>query len=176
MNKKLLAKRDISLNLYLLDNGNGVIEAVMSDIGHLIHLELEINPETSVIDKAKGEMVIGPFAICRVVEQYASELAGLKIEKGIMKYVSKILGGSKGCVHLRELAINAINFAANSLVGIGEGFSLVHPSFSLKDPEARHLHSVKLLKDTCYAYASPYLKHKKLLDEYKKKKAKTGLD
>ena len=172
MEKKLLSKRDISINLFLLDNGNGVIEAIMSDIGHLIHLELGINSETKIIEKSKAELVIGPFAICQVVEELAEGLVGLKIERGVMKKVSEILGGKKGCVHLRELAFNAINFAANALVGVGEGFSLIHPSFSRKDPEARHLHSERLLKNSCFAYTYPYLEHKKILEEYKAKKGK----
>ncbi len=163
MGKKLLTKRDINLNLYLLDNGNGLAEGVMSDVGHLISLTLEINPETRSIEDAKCEIVISPFALCKAVEALDKKLVGLKIERGITKKIFKALGGATGCVHLRELALELINFIANSLAGMGEGFSVIQPSFSRKDPQTRHNNTYESLKNSCFAYSYPYSEHKKLL-------------
>lgn len=169
MNKKLLSKRDISVNLYVLDNGHGALEGILSDTGHLIQLEMEIDPVTGYIERSNCRIVIGPFPVCRVAEELAAGLAGLTIGRGILKQVSGRLGGEEGCVHLRELAYAVITFAANSMLGMGEGFSLVLPSFARKDPETRHAATEKYLKGTCLAYGKPFGEHKALIEMYKKK-------
>jgi len=165
MAKRLLSKRDISVDLFLLDNGNGLLEGVLLDTGHLIRLEMEINPKTRLIVAADCRLVTGPFALCKFVSNLATGLIGLKIEKGVMKKVGQAVGGKFGCVHLKELVIDTINFAATAMVGIESGFGLMDPGFARKDPETRHLLTENLLLDTCYCYSHKYKDHKKLYEE-----------
>jgi len=169
MAKTLISKRDIGINLYLLDNGNGLLEATMLDASHLIKLEMEVHPDTRTIVSASSELVIHPYPLCKMVEDRAKNLAGLKIEKGVMKKVGLAVGTSSGCVHLRELAMETINFAATALVGVEKGFALMDPGYNRKDPATRHALSSSLLKNTCKSYTLPYDEHEKELEKHYKK-------
>ncbi|MFI5222246.1 MAG: DUF2889 domain-containing protein, partial [Bacteroidia bacterium] len=87
-----------------------------------------------------------------VVALKAKLLIGLKIERGITKMISQKIGGSDGCIHLRELALETINFAATTLIGYDEGFGLMSRDFNLLDEHKKFELSKHLLQNSCYIY------------------------
>ena len=150
--KKLVSKRDIGIEAFELENGYLMLEATFLDPYHLIRLNLQINPKTRTIMTAKSEFANHPHAMCPKVAEKAKHLIGLKIERGITKQIISKIGGSEGCVHLRELSLETINFAATALIGYNEGFGLMSRGFNILDEHEKYQLSKGLLKNTCCIY------------------------
>lgn len=150
--KRLVSKRDIGIEAFELENGNLMLEATLLDPYHLIRLNIHIEPNTKTIIHAKSEFANHPHSGCPFVAQKANSLAGLKIERGITRKVSERIGGSEGCIHLRELTLETINFAATTLIGYDEGFGLMSRDFNILDEKKKFELSKSLLKDSCYIY------------------------
>jgi len=152
--KIFLAKRDISIELFKLkEDGNAFIEAKFLDSGHLLRLEMEIEPESKKIVKCQAEMPNAPFQICSQTTKKAKSLIGLVIEKGVMKKIAEAVGGPCGCIHLRELASDAANFAAGVLIGYGkEGGGLLTAEFEKQPEEVRLRVTKEALQNNCLAY------------------------
>jgi len=150
--KRLVSKRDIGIEAFELVNGNLMLEATLLDPYHLIRLNMHINPQTKTIVHAKSEFASHPHTDCPFVAIKATQLVGLKIERGITKAISHCIGGEEGCVHLRELTLETINFAATALIGFDEGFGLMSREFNLLDENKKLEISQPLLKNTCHIY------------------------
>jgi len=150
--KHLVSKRDIGIEAFELENGFLMLEATFMDPYHLIRLNLQIDPKTKLIEHAMSEYGNHPHKNCPHVAAKATLLVGLKIERGVARNVSERIGGSEGCVHLRELALETINFAATTLIGFDQGFGLMSRSFNILDEESRYNISKDFLKNTCYIY------------------------
>jgi len=152
--KRLVSKRDIGIEAFELENGNLMLEATFLDPYHLIRLNLHIDPKTKTIIHTKCEFGNHPHSNCPIVALKAQLLIGLKIERGITRKVSERIGGSEGCIHLRELTLETINFAATALIGYDEGFGLMSRDFNLLDENKKFEISQHLLKDSCVVYKS----------------------
>ncbi len=150
--KRLVSKRDIGIEAFELADGNLMMEATFMDPYHLLRLNLIINPATKTIVHARSEFTNHPHGACPLAELKAKQLIGLKIERGIAKLVLQKIGGSEGCVHLRELAMDTINFAATTLIGYDEGFGLMSRDFNLLEESKRMELSQHLLKGSCHIY------------------------
>ena len=150
--KRLVSKRDIGIEAFELENGNLMLEATLLDPYHLIRLNIHIEPRTKTIVHAKSEFASHPHAACPMVAEKAKQLIGLRIERGISKMILQKIGGSDGCVHLRELTMETINFAATTLIGFDEGFGLMSRDFNILNEAERLELSRHLLSNTCFIY------------------------
>jgi len=150
--KRLVSKRDIGIEAFELENGHLMLEATFLDPYHLIRLNMHIDPKTKEIINAKSEFASHPHAECPFVAAKAKLLIGMKIERGITKMISQRIGGSDGCIHLRELALETINFAATALIGYDEGFGLMSRDFNVLAEAQKFEISKSLLKNSCYIY------------------------
>ena len=150
--KRLVSKRDIGIQAFELENGYLGLEATLLDPYHLIRLEIEIEPKSRTIIHASSAFTNYPHASCFLVADRATSLIGLKIERGITRKISHLIGGGEGCVHLRELALETINFAAATLIGYAEGFGLMSRDFNILDEKQRFDISKDVLRNTCYIY------------------------
>jgi hypothetical protein len=152
--KRLVSKRDIGIEAFELENGDVMLEATFLDPYHLIRLNLEIDPRNRAIVNAKSQMANHPHSICPSVTEKAKLLVGLVVGRGITKEISRRIGGSEGCIHLRELAFDTVNFAATVLIGYDEGFGLMSREFNILDENKRYDLSKHLLKNSCHVYKS----------------------
>ena len=150
--KRLVSKRDIGIEAFELENGHLMLEATFLDPYHLIRLNIHIEPNTKEITNAKIEFANHPHTLCPFVAQKAKQLIGLKVERGITRMISQRIGGSEGCIHLRELTLETINFAATTLIGYDEGFGLMSRDFNLLNETEKTDISRHLLKNSCYVY------------------------
>ena len=150
--RKLISKRDISIELYELENGHAHLEANFLDPYHLIRLEMEVEPTQRKILKVAAYMVNTPFEACPYVTEKIHSLEGVVIGKGVMRDVAKKVGGPTGCVHLRELTAEVINFAATALIGFDQGLGLMSKVYSMKSDAERYLMSKDMLSGTCHIY------------------------
>jgi hypothetical protein len=150
--RRLVSKRDIGIEAFELENGNLMLEATLLDPYHLIRLNIHIEPATKTIVHARSEFASHPHAACPMVAEKAKLLTGLKIERGISKIILQKIGGSDGCVHLRELTLETINFAATTLIGFDQGFGLMSRDFNILNEEERFEISRHVLNNTCFIY------------------------
>lgn len=150
--KRLVSKRDIGIQAFELENGNLMLEATLLDPYHLIRFNIQIEPETKTIIYAKSEFSSHPHTACPAVAAKAETIVGLKVERGITKAVSQRMGGVEGCVHLKELALETINFAATTLMGYDDGFGLMSREFNILDENKRFEISKHILKNSCHVY------------------------
>lgn len=150
--KRIVSKRDIGIEAFELENGNVMMEATFLDPYHLIRLNIQVDPRSRMIVAAKSQMANHPHSICPSVTEKAKLLTGLLIGRGITKEISKRIGGSEGCVHLRELAFETVNFAATVMMGYDEGFGLMSREFNILDEKKRFDLSKQILKNTCHVY------------------------
>lgn len=149
---KLVAKRNIDISVYEREDGVAYIVGTMLDTGHLIELTIAIDPKERKIVEASCDMSNYPFGICPRAELRVELLVGLRIEKGIMREISKAVGGGAGCVHIRELTSDIINFAATVLIGVDKGFGLFDRDFMSLSENEKYRLSEHHLKGTCQAY------------------------
>ena len=155
--KHLVSKRDIGIEVFELIDGNMMLEATFIDPYHLIRLNIQIIPDTRTIIAAKSEYTNYPHSLCKSLTNKAKLLVGLQITRGITKEVLKIMGGCDGCVHLRELVLETINFAATVLIGYNAGFGLMSREFNIQDENIKFELSKNLLKNTCFDYKQKQL-------------------
>lgn len=150
--KRIVSKRDIGIEAFELENGNLMMESTLLDPYHLIRLNIHINPTDKIITYAQSEFSNYPHNICRLISEKSKLLVGLKIERGISKHIIQKIGGKEGCVHLKELALETINFAATVLIGYDYGFGLMSRDFNLLDENKKFEIAKNVLQNTCFVY------------------------
>ena len=115
------------------------------------HLEMDLildssNPEAMVVREARASMARVPYPVCREPLERVKGLEGLKIERGIRRTVTRLLGGPKGCVHLVDMFMEGIRLAIQAVVVVW--------SERLPPEEGEKLRS-RILGGVCIAYPSP---------------------
>ena len=69
---------------------------------HEMHVRITLDLEMSVVE-AQAVTKWGPYTICPDGATSFKRLVGLKIGPGWRRQVNQLLGGTKGCTHIREL-------------------------------------------------------------------------
>jgi hypothetical protein len=70
----------------------------------------------------------------------------------VKKEISQRIGGGEGCVHLRELAMEAANFIATALIGFDNGYGVMSRQFNAMPEDARYQISRNRLQGTCHIF------------------------
>lgn len=151
--RRLVSRRDIAIEIYELENRHALVEARFLDPSHLISLQLVVDPATRTIVDAASEMPNGPYKVCPHVCDRAKNLIGTVIQHGVMKEITRRVGGGEGCVHLRELTGEAVNFCATALIGYEHGYGLMSRDFNAMSEDRRYDLTRGLLKGSCYPYS-----------------------
>ncbi|MEW5700727.1 MAG: DUF2889 domain-containing protein [Candidatus Zixiibacteriota bacterium] len=149
---RLVSKRDISIEIFETPDGMISVGASFLDPYHLIRLDLMVNPKTKSITAAHAEMANHPHTLCPLVTAKAGELVGLVIGRGVMKEISHRVGGGQGCVHLRELAMEAVNFTATAIIGYDFGYGVMSREFNVMPEDERYRLSREHLRGTCQIF------------------------
>jgi hypothetical protein len=125
LSRNHISSREIQCKGYHREDGLWDIEASLSDTktysfanedrnginsGEFIHkmyLRITID-ETMTIQAAEASIEDAPFSICGNASPVFDRLCGLSITSGFRKSVADIMGGLKGCTHLRDLLLGPI--------------------------------------------------------------------
>lgn len=109
---------------------------------HDMRIELEVTlPDLTVI-AASAEISHAPEAACSEVAPVVQQLVGLQIRRGFARDVGRVLGGARGCHHLRELVAAMAPMAIPAADAASAG-----------QPTAQRLARGKQhLLDSCYAW------------------------
>ena len=150
---KMAAQRNISFDLY--DDGldDIVVVGTMLDNKHLIKMEMRIHLPDEQITHATLDMIRAPFPVCHEVESAVHRLVGLRIESGILNEISRRVGGSAGCMHIRELASGIVQFVASALIRSRAGMDAFSGDQNAPLPEEHFKLTKDLLCDSCLAYS-----------------------
>ena len=152
MARRLVSRRDIAIDVYETDSGHVQVTGKLLDPYHLILLELEVDPSTRDILRSEAQLPNHPHGLCPQVAERARRLEGKTIGRGILREVKQALGTGAGCIHLRELATEVINFTATCLIGYEQGYGLMSADFNRLDESARYAQGKDLLSGTCMVY------------------------
>ena len=150
---RLVDKRDIDLEIREEKRtGYLICKGTMMDTVHLLTLYLKINPADRKITDAEFEMTNYPFQACPLVESKVKGLKGIVLGRGVIKEISKKVGGQEGCVHLRELAIDLVNKISGVLMTYEPDSKGINSSFHQLPEKERSALSSHILKNTCHIY------------------------
>lgn len=114
---------------------------------HEMKSTVTINSNSMVILAAEAQMITVPWDLCYEVAPKMEGLVGLKIQKGIKEQVRRILGGSEGCAHLAEIAVDSIT----TMVHL-QDFHLPFKAVPYKEKMEK---IQEIYKGICHVYSSP---------------------
>jgi len=118
--RELLHARDIEIRGYRRRDGLYDIEAQLTDAksygfsnqdrgfveaGEKLHhmwLRLTLNDEMQIL-ASEAAMDRTPYTVCPQAAPNFARLAGLRIKAGFLREATRLVGGTGGCTHLREL-------------------------------------------------------------------------
>jgi len=149
---RFVSKRSISIEIFESPDGMVSVYSTFLDPYHLIRLDLTVNPRTKTILAAHAEMANHPHSPCPLVTIKAQALVGLVVGRGIMKEISRRIGGGQGCVHLRELSMEAANFIATAIIGYEHGYGVMSREFNAMPEDERYRLSRDHLRGTCQIF------------------------
>lgn len=91
---------------------------------HEMKIRVTIDSEMS-IHAAEAATIHAPFDLCAVPPTVFPKLKGLSFKKGWKRDVAEIMGGTKGCTHLRELLGVLATVCYQTVVSSDEYFSKI---------------------------------------------------
>ncbi len=151
-NMELIARRDMGIDLFKLNDEDLVVVGTMLDSNHLINLELTIHIPDEQIIASKLDMIRTPFPVCQEVQNSAERLVGLRIERGVMGEITRRIGGHEGCSHVKQIANNIVYFVAAYLARKRAGITELTTDQNFTSPEERFNLTKGFLENSCLAY------------------------
>ena len=109
---------------------------------HHMQIRITINDDL-VIQEAEASTISSPYSICPTITPSFKNLEGSKIGPGWKGEVRSLLGGTKGCTHLRDLLMGPLAVTA---------FQTVMPRKRDNEYQPKSLEAPSLL-NTCVAFA-----------------------
>lgn len=137
-------ERNITYRLQLAENGMLSLTAALSDRFHNIAVEVQVDPQTLIVQTAHADFRKYPAVDCPNAAKALQKLPGLVIGKGMSRKLNEALGGIEGCGNLRTLLLGLLPLALNARAAAG----------CENDDEALHVIHKQLL-GTCVGYAQP---------------------
>jgi hypothetical protein len=110
-------QRSIHSNVKKTDDDHLSVTSSLLDLEHSFHLEMTVRISDRTIESATGAMSKTPLTRCLRGVEGIPELAGLVVERGILRELKQRLGGPRGCTHMVELLTEAIRLLSMILLG-----------------------------------------------------------
>lgn len=149
--------RTKEVNIYPLEGDRFLIEAMLKDEVHDVHVEVEILHPTLEIVAARSEVRNGPFtAVCNLTHPNMQGLVGMRVARGFTQAARAVVGGVAGCHRVSELLVE-VGQAAYQLHFV-RFFGSLPPEVrnAPDDPPARRravLAAVPGMRNTCFSYS-----------------------
>lgn len=110
-------QRSIHSNVKQADDDHLLVSSSLLDLEHSLHLELLVRVSTRTVETAKATMSKTPLTRCHEGVVSIPGLAGLTIDRGVMKEIHRRVGGPRGCAHMVELLADAVRLISMLLIG-----------------------------------------------------------
>ncbi|GAB4267609.1 DUF2889 domain-containing protein [Deferrisoma sp.] len=144
-------QRSIHSNVKQVDPEHLLVTSTLLDLEHSFHLELLVRLPDGVIEDAKANMTKVPLTRCLAGAEGVRELVGLTIGRGIVREITKRLGGPRGCAHMVELITDAVRLV--SMILIGASVNYWDELKKTMTEEEIVAHGKKRLRNTCLVFA-----------------------
>lgn len=89
---------------------------------HEMKIRITINADM-LIHEAEAVTIHAPFNLCVVPPTVFPKLKGLSIKKGWKAGIAEVMGGAKGCTHLRELLNSLATVSYQTVAGAPDYFA-----------------------------------------------------
>ena len=110
-------QRSIHSNVKRIDDGRILVTSSLLDLEHSLHLELVVRMADRTIESAKASMSKTPLTRCSKGIDGIPGLAGIVIDRGVLREIHRRVGGPRGCAHLVVLLDNAVRLISMILIG-----------------------------------------------------------
>lgn len=144
-------QRSIHSNVKQLDAGRLLVTSSLLDLEHSLHLELVVRVADRTIEAARATMSKTPLARCSRGVDGIPGLAGVAIDRGVLREIHRRVGGPRGCAHLVELLDNAVRLV--SMILIGDSLSYWSELKGRMSEEEIVAEGRRKLKNTCLVFA-----------------------
>lgn len=145
-------QRSIHSNVKKIDSDHLLVTSALLDLEHSFHLELTVRISDQTIEAARASMTKTPLVRCLRGTEGIPGLAGLRIDRGIVRKVNERLGGPRGCAHMVELLTDAIRLISMILIGNQVNYWDGMKKKELTEDEIV-AESMERLKNTCLVFA-----------------------
>lgn len=144
-------QRSIHSNVKRIEGGRLLVASSLLDLEHSLHLELVVRVEDRTIESAKATMSKTPLSRCARGVDGIPGLAGMAVDRGVLREIHRKVGGPRGCAHLVELLDNAVRLI--SMILIGQSMTYWSDLKDRMTEEEIVAEGRKALKNTCLVFA-----------------------
>ncbi|HWR98721.1 MAG TPA: DUF2889 domain-containing protein [Candidatus Methanoperedens sp.] len=144
-------QRSIHSNVKKLDGERLRVSSSLLDLEHSLHLELVVRMADRTIESARATMSKTPLSRCAAGADGIPQLAGIAIDRGVLREIHRRVGGPRGCAHLVELLDNAVRLV--SMILIGESLTYWSDLKGKLTEEEIVAEGRRRLKNTCLVFA-----------------------
>jgi hypothetical protein len=148
-------QRSIHSNVKQIDGGRLLVASSLLDLEHSLHLELVVRTADRTIESATAAMSKTPLARCSRGVEGIPGLAGMVVDRGVLREIHRRVGGPRGCAHLVELLDNAVRLV--SMILIGDSLNYWSDLKARLTEEEIVAEGRKRLKNTCLVFADEEL-------------------
>jgi hypothetical protein len=147
--------RTKTVSIYPLGSDRFLVEAVLQDEVHDVHVEVEIVHPSLEIVAARSEVRNGPFtSVCDLTHPNMQRLVGMRVARGFTQQARSVVGGAGGCHRVSELIVEVAQ-AAYQLHFVR--FFSERPAIESSEdvPVERRqavLRSIPGMSNTCFSY------------------------
>lgn len=104
--------RTKTVSIYPLGEDRFLIEAVLQDEVHDVHVEVEIIHPSLEIVAARSQVRNGPFtSVCDLTQPNMQGLVGMRVSRGFTQRARAVVGGPGGCHRVSELIVEVAQAA-----------------------------------------------------------------
>jgi hypothetical protein len=104
--------RTKTVSIYPLGEDRFLVEAVLQDEIHDVHVEVEIVHPSLEIVAARSQVRNGPFtAVCDLTRPNMQRLVGMRVARGFTQQARAVVGGAGGCHRVSELIVEVAQAA-----------------------------------------------------------------
>lgn len=104
--------RTKTVSIYPLGSDRFLVEAVLQDEVHDVHVEVEIVHPSLEIVAARSQVRNGPFtSVCDLTHPNMERLVGMRVARGFTQQARTVVGGPGGCHRVSELIVEVAQAA-----------------------------------------------------------------
>jgi hypothetical protein len=144
-------QRSIHSNVKQIDGGRLLVTSSLLDLEHSLHLELVVRIDDRTIESAKASMSKTPLTRCARGVDGIPGLAGIVVDRGVLREIHRRIGGPRGCAHIVELIENAVRLI--SMILIGKSLSYWSDLREHKTEDQVVAEGREKLRNTCLVFA-----------------------
>jgi len=119
--KDLRYVQNMRIEAVPLDDDTIRVDGELDDPDHHIQVYITVAVKKSEIIDVGARMLRKPYPACDQAMGRAQGLIGMRIEPGLYKKLSIIVGSDEGCAHLIDILMASCKMAANAIISVVVG-------------------------------------------------------